>query len=114
MSAITTHVLDTSLGRTAPGVAVRLDVQMEGKGWTTLAERVTDRDGRVRDFVQVGTRLDAGVYRLTFRTGDYFASIRKETFFPEAVVVFEIKDASQHYHVPLLVSPFGYSTYRGS
>jgi 5-hydroxyisourate hydrolase len=114
MSGITTHVLDTSAGRPARGVTVRLEVQMAGRGWVTLAERATDADGRVRDLLAEGARVDAGTYRLTFGTGAYFAAQARETFFPEASIVFEVRDPSQHHHVPLLLSPFGYSTYRGS
>ena len=114
MSGITTHVLDTSVGRPAPGVPVRLDLHTDGKGWVTLAERVTDGDGRVTDLLAGGARLDAGRYRLTFATGVYFAERETPSFFPEASIVFEIRDPGQHYHVPLLLSPFGYSTYRGS
>jgi 5-hydroxyisourate hydrolase len=114
MSGITTHVLDTSAGRPAAGVAVRLEVRMGERGWVTLAERVTDADGRARDLLAEGARLDAGAYRLTFATGAYFAGQGQGTFFPEASVVFEVRDPAAHHHVPLLLSPFGYSTYRGS
>jgi 5-hydroxyisourate hydrolase len=113
MSGITTHVLDTSAGAPAAGVTVRLEVRM-GDRWVTLAERQTDADGRARDLMADGSRLDAGTYRITFATGAYFAARSVSAFFPEASVVFEVKDAAQHYHVPLLLSPFGYSTYRGS
>ena len=114
MSGITTHVLDTAAGRPAAGVTVRLEVKSDGRGWVILAERKTDADGRVRDLLADGARLDAGTYRLTFGTGAYFEAQRQATFFPEATVVFEIRDPAQHHHVPLLLSPFGYSTYRGS
>lgn len=114
MSGITTHVLDTAAGHPAAGVAVRLEVQSSGRGWVTLAERKTDADGRVRDLAAAGSKLDAGTYRLTFGTGAYFAGQGRETFFPEASVVFEVRDPAQHHHVPLLLNPFGYSTYRGS
>ena len=114
MSGITTHVLDTSAGRPALGVPVRLEVRSDAKGWVTLAERVTDGDGRVKDLLAAGSKLDAGTYRLTFGTGAYFAAQGQSTFFPEASVVFEVRDVGQHHHVPLLLSPFGYSTYRGS
>lgn len=113
MSGITTHVLDTAAGRPAAGVPVRLEVQSAGR-WVTLADRKTDADGRVRDLLAEGGKLDAGTYRLTFGTGAYFAALGQETFFPEATVVFEVRDAAQHHHVPLLLSPYGYSTYRGS
>jgi len=114
MSGITTHVLDTSAGGPAAGVAVKLEVRMAERGWVTLAERTTDADGRARDLVADGSRLDAGTYRLTFGTGAYFAAKGQSAFFPEASVMFEVRDPAQHHHVPLLLSPFGYSTYRGS
>ena len=114
MSGITTHVLDTSAGRPARGVPVRLEVQSGSRGWVTLAERATDADGRVRDLLSDGSKLDAGTYRLTFGTGAYFEAQGQTTFFPEASIVFQVREPSQHHHVPLLVSPYGYSTYRGS
>lgn len=112
MSAITTHVLDLSTGRPAAGVAVKLE-QRGASGWTTLAERRTDPDGRVRDFLAAGA-LAPAVYRLTFGTGEYFGARGVATFLPEAAITFEVLDAAQHHHVPLLLSPFGFSTYRGS
>lgn len=113
MSAITTHVLDLVSGMPASAVAVRLEIQRE-RGWTALGDRVTDGDGRVRDFIAPGARVDAGLYRLTFRTGEYFRAQGSAAFHPEVVVSFEITDAARHHHVPLLISPFGYTTYRGS
>lgn len=114
MSGITTHVLDTSAGRPARGVSVRLEVQSGSRGWVTLSERATDADGRVGDLLAAGSKLDAGTYRLTFGTGAYFKALGQTTFFPEATIVFEVREPSQHHHIPLLLSPFGYSTYRGS
>jgi 5-hydroxyisourate hydrolase len=114
VSGITTHVLDVALGQPARGVAVKLELHTEGKGWVTLADRKTNDDGRVPDLLAGGARLDAGRYRLTFAVGPYFAARGVDHFHPEAAITFEIKDAAQHYHVPLLVSPFSYSTYRGS
>jgi len=114
MSRITTHVLDTSRGRPAAGVAVTLEVQTEAGDWRTLGSGRTDADGRLRSLTGESAILSEGVYRLTFETGDYFAAQAEETFYPLAVVVFRVRDAAEHYHVPLLVSPFGYSTYRGS
>jgi 5-hydroxyisourate hydrolase len=114
MSAITTHVLDLKSGLPARGVAVRLEIQGVGRGWTALGERVTDDDGRVRDFIAPGARVDSGLYRLTFRTGDYFRAQGTAAFHPEVAVTFEIADPARHHHVPLLISPFGYTTYRGS
>src|ERR1700741_46542 len=101
MSGITTHVLDPAAGRPAAGVPVRLEVKPDGRGWVTLAERTTDADGRVRDLLAAGGKLDAGTYRLTFGTGTYFAARKQEAFFPEASVVFEVRDPAQHHHVPL-------------
>ena len=105
MSGITTHVLDTSRGRPGAGVAVIL--QRREEEWAPVARAVTDADGRAR----LVDKIEPGVYKITFDTGAYFGG---ETFFPEAAVVFEVRDAAQHYHVPLLVSPWSYSTYRGS
>jgi 5-hydroxyisourate hydrolase len=99
---LSTHVLDTSRGRPAAGVPVRLY-----RGDAELAAAVTDADGRVRDL----PADDAGVYRLVFATGDYLGP---DAFYPEAAVTFRISAPDEHHHVPLLLSPFGYSTYRGS
>ena len=114
MSGITTHVLDLQSGQPARAVAVRLEIQRGERGWTALGERATDDDGRVKDFLAPGARVDPGLYRLTFRTGEYFRAQGGAAFHPEVVVCFEITDASRHHHVPLLISPFGYTTYRGS
>lgn len=114
MSAITTHVLDLELGRPASGVHVRLELLVPDRGWVELSKRVTDADGRVKDLLDAGASLDAGRYRLTFGTGAYFRARDTQTFYAEVPVEFEIADPRQHFHVPLLLSPFGYSTYRGS
>ncbi|SDZ19578.1 5-hydroxyisourate hydrolase [Amycolatopsis xylanica] len=108
MSQVTTHVLDTAEGHPAQGVPVRLEAH-DLAGWSVLAEGVTDADGRVRDLGP--ERLDAGVYRLIFDTGSYLGP---EAFFPEITVSFRIADPGAHHHVPVLLSPFSYSTYRGS
>jgi 5-hydroxyisourate hydrolase len=105
VSSLSTHVLDTTVGRPAAGVQVKLELSV-GDSWQQVAEVTTDSDGRVGEF---GT-LAAGLYRLTFDTAGYFGS---DAFFPEAVVIFRL-GAEGHYHVPLLTSPFAYSTYRGS
>src|SRR5262245_9426946 len=114
MSAITTHVLDLTLGRPAAGVPVRLEVLQPETGWVSLTEKATDDDGRVKDLLDSGARLDAATYRLTFLSGSYFERLGMPSFHPEVTVVFRIEDTAGHYHVPLLLSPFGYSTYRGS
>jgi len=113
VSAITTHVLDTSTGRPAAGLAVVLDV-LGPDGWQRLGEGTTDRDGRVADILPDGRPLEAGVYRLTFDTGGYFSAQGITGFYPEVVVTFQVSDPAEHHHVPLLLGPFGYSTYRGS
>lgn len=110
MSAITTHVLDTSLGRPAAGVPVTLEY-LDGGG-DPVGRGQTDADGRLRDLLPPGHALEPGHYRLTFHTGVYFGE--RETFYPVVHIHFVVRDAAQHYHVPLLLSPFGYSTYRGS
>ena len=113
MSGITTHVLDTSRGKPASGVPVLLEIRKEGD-WREIGRALTDDDGRVRHLLPEGSSLIPGVYRLTFDLDRYFAAREIEGFYPEASIVFNIRDANQPYHVPLLLSPFGYSTYRGS
>jgi len=113
MSAITTHVLDTSRCRPAAGLPVTLEVEAAG-GWILLAKGTTNADGRISDLLSDETVIEAGVYRLIFDTSTYFTSNNVEAFYPEVTVVFRIENTGQHYHVPLLLSPFGYSTYRGS
>ncbi|MGX9899639.1 hydroxyisourate hydrolase [Arthrobacter sp. SA17] len=111
VSQITTHVLDTASGRPAAGVAVGLYAH-DGDTWHQLATGTTDADGRIKDLG--ASALPSGTYRLNFGTGSYYESLGMETFFPEVDLVFAVKDTGEHYHVPLLLSPFGYSTYRGS
>lgn len=113
MSGITTHVLDTSRGRPASGVPVLLEAREES-GWREIGRALTDGDGRVRQLLPMGSALTTGTYRLTFGIETYFRTQGIETFYPEASIVFHVRDANQHHHVPLLLSPFGYSTYRGS
>ena len=110
-SPITTHVLDTARGRPAAGIPVALHLHSDGN-WRELARGITNQDGRISDLLQE-SKLQAGKYRLTFDTGGYLA-VSGKPFFPEVEIVFEIHDPAQHYHVPLLLSPYGYSTYRGS
>jgi 5-hydroxyisourate hydrolase len=113
VSAITTHVLDVSIGRPAPGVAISLEYR-DGEQWSAIGSGVTDTDGRLRTLVPEGAQLRAGTYRLVFDTGSYFLSNGTQTFFPSVIVTFELGQGASHHHVPLLVSPFGYSTYLGS
>ncbi len=104
-STLSTHVLDAALGRPAAGVGVRLERDGE-----VLAEAVSDGDGRVRELGAV----DTGTHRITFATGEYFTSTGQAGFYPEVSVTFAVTDVSVHHHIPLLLSPFAYSTYRGS
>ena len=113
MGSISTHVLDVARGRPAARVPVILETA--GKdGGEVLASAVTDDNGRIAALLPGGHELSPGLYRLTFDTSAYFRAQQVEGFFPEVVILFEVRDAGQHYHVPLLLSPFGYSTYRGS
>ena len=112
MSPITTHVLDTARGCPAHGVPIRLESASDG-GWTTLSEGVTNADGRVADLLAPGS-LIRGRYRMVFETATYFELTDQVGFYPFVHVVFEIRSTETHYHVPLLLSPYGYSTYRGS
>ncbi len=114
MSPITTHVLDTSKGRPAVGVAVALERKSTGSDWEVLGKGKTDAEGRLTTLLPAGARLEEGTYRLSFDISAYFRAQNVESFYPEASVVFTVRDAAQHYHVPLLVSPYGYTTYRGS
>ena len=107
---ISTHVLDTSRGMPAAGVAVVLDVR-QGDEWRAVGRRVTDQDGRVKGFSDAA--LAAGTYRLTFETAAYHRGAGVTPFFPEVVVIFDAT-ATETYHVPLLLNPFGYSTYKGT
>lgn len=113
MSAITTHILDVSAGVPANGVAVTLERQTLEKGWEMIGEGVTDDDGRLRDLLSPDAVLKIGNYRLNFETGNYFFDRQIDSFYPQVTIAFTVFDSS-HYHVPLLLSPFGYSTYRGS
>jgi 5-hydroxyisourate hydrolase len=108
MSTLSTHVLDTALGRPAQGIRVTLS-----RGSTELGSAVTDADGRVKD-LQGKESLDEGDYRLTFHVGAYFGAAKRESFYSVITIDFRVGAGTQHYHVPLLLSPFGYSTYRGS
>jgi 5-hydroxyisourate hydrolase len=113
MSPITTHVLDTALGRPAQNLRLQLEMQESEWSWRVLAERVTNQDGRVTDLLPDGA-LARGRYRIVFETAAYHRAAGQPVFYPEVSIVFEIDAPSEHYHIPLLLSPFGYSTYRGS
>ena len=111
-SPLTTHVLDTARGCPAANLAVTL-FQQVGNGWQHRATGITDRDGRIGDLLEPDD-LTSGTYRLTFATADYFTAQNVTGFYPAVSIDFEVRDPKQHYHVPLLLSPYGYSTYRGS
>lgn len=113
-SPITTHVLDTSAGQPAQGVDVRLAFQDAAGTWTALGHGTTDDDGRATDLLDESTPFQAGRYRLTFGVGRYFQAANREAFYPEVSIVFTVTAPDEHYHVPLLLNPYGYSTYRGS
>ncbi len=112
-SPITTHVLDTSSGAPAAGVSVVLEHESAPGQWTADGRGTTDADGRLRTLLEPGS-LRPGAYRISFDAGAYFRARGVEAFWRTVVVEFVVGDVSRHYHVPLLVSPFGYSTYRGS
>jgi 5-hydroxyisourate hydrolase len=109
---MSTHVLDTSIGKPAAGVKLQAAVHWGGN-WKELGHGTTDADGRCKALVPEGPTPE-GLYRIVFETRGYFDARGVETFYPKVEIHFEIKDATAHYHVPLLVSPWGYSTYRGS
>ena len=111
MSTLSTHVLDAASGHPAGGMRVTLEHRGGDGRWHLLGDGVTDDDGRVRDLAPGG--LDAGTHRLAFATGDYFTATGQAGFYPEVTVTFTVTD-QRHYHVPLLLSPFAFSTYRGS
>jgi len=111
MSTISTHILDTASGRPAEGMHVQLE-RMENGGWTPMFEGTTNADGRVTDLAPNG--ISPGIHRMTFGTGDYHRAQGVAGFYPQVRVCFEIGATDEHYHVPLLISPFGFSTYRGS
>jgi 5-hydroxyisourate hydrolase len=112
MSPITTHVLDTNRGRPAAGVTVVLE-KYDAGAWQPIGLAATNDDGRAPNLLPAGS-LTAGRHRITFDTGAYFQKQSVEHFYPSVTIDFEVADPTQHYHVPLLLSPFGYSTYRGS
>jgi 5-hydroxyisourate hydrolase len=113
MSQITTHVLDTSKGRPAEGITITLQRQTGLDQWDTITTGRTNEDGRVPNFIPMDVIIEPGVYRMVFETGEYFVRHEISAFYPYVPVVFELFD-TEHYHIPLLLNPFGYSTYRGS
>jgi 5-hydroxyisourate hydrolase len=113
LSGISTHILDTSIGRPAAGVVTNLEKQEAGK-WQKISAHATDVDGRVKQLLPDGLPLIAGQYRLAFETGDYFAAQKISGLYPLIEITFLVRDPSMHYHIPLLLTANSYSTYRGS
>lgn len=109
---ITTHVLDTSAGKPGRNIAIELEYQEHGI-WHLVGGGVTDDDGRLRTLTPAGP-VKPGTYRIRFQIEPYFAARQQDAFFPVVEIQFVVADGAQHYHVPLLLSPFGFSTYRGS
>lgn len=114
MSRITTHILDVARGRPAPDVAVVLSRRDEGEGWEDVRSARTDEDGRAGDLLPDGEAPRPGVYRIRFEVGAYFRRTETDAFYPHVDVVFRVEDREEHYHVPILLGPYGYTTYRGS
>ena len=132
MSTLSTHALDTTLGRPAAGLPLMLEQQLDPQGWrqycqakmrgedapktawVKLASGTTNADGRCPDLLPPGTQLAPGIYRMDFDTETYHHSLGQQGFYPIVQIVFEIRETDQHYHVPLLLSGYGFSTYRGS
>jgi len=112
MSQVTTHILDTSIGKPASGVAIHFQKPTKN-GWENIASGITNQDGRISDLISNDEKLHPGVYSMLFDVDEYFTKNQVKSFYPSIRIEFEIFDNS-HYHIPLLLNPFGYSTYRGS
>ena len=112
MSQVTTHILDTTKGKPAWGVTIILSEKV-GNEWIEVSRGITNKDGRINNLLNENELLPFGIYKMNFDTKNYFATMEIETFYPTVDIIFEIK-TTDHYHIPLLLNPFGYSTYRGS
>lgn len=110
---LSSHILDITQGRPASGVSIRLSKLNGDKDWVIIDEKITDKNGRIKDFLKENETDHRGIYKLTYFTLPYFERLKQASFYPFIEVVFEIKDDS-HYHVPITLSPYGYSTYRGN
>ena len=111
---ISTHVLDLARGKPAPGVPVRLERQESSGIWRPLASAYTDHDGRCAELLPETEELSQGLYRLAFDSASYYAAQKIETLYPVIEISFRVRDGESHFHIPLLLSPNGYTTYRGS
>ena len=111
---LSSHILDISQGKPAPNVKIALSKQDKNQNWVLIDEKYTDNNGRIKDFLkEESNKNNNGVYKLTFYITPYFEKLKQKTFYPFIEVVFDIKD-NQHYHIPITLSPYGYSTYRGN
>ena len=111
---LSSHILDISQGKPASNVKIALSKQDENQNWVLIDEKYTDNNGRIKDFLkEESNKNNNGVYKLTFYITPYFEKLKQKTFYPFIEVVFEIKD-NQHYHIPITLSPYGYSTYKGN
>lgn len=110
---LSVHILDLQTGQPTAGVTVTLE-QKSDDGWRQLASGVTNAQGRIAEMYPADQAMQAGDYRIVFKTGEHYARLKQETFFPEIPVQFHVEKNGQHYHIPLLLSPFGFSTYRGN
>lgn len=110
---ISTHILDPALGRPAANVPLSLSLWQNDE-WLRISQEKTDADGRCRQLLPEGAALEAGLYRIRFETIDYFQAQRLTGLYPYVEIAFEVRDAQQHYHIPLLLTANGYTTYRGS
>ena len=114
MNRISTHVLDLARGKPAPGVPVRLDRREASGNWFAVTSARTDQDGRCAQLLPQETVLPPGIYRLTFDTATYFAGQKSDGLYPLVEITFQVRDGESQFHIPLLLSPNGYTTYRGS
>lgn len=112
MSQITTHILDTTKGKPAPGITIILS-KGENDEWTEVARGITNNDGRIPALLGPQTLLPLGIYKMRFETKDYYDNNNTSTFYPYVEIIFDV-NSHEHYHIPLLMNPFSYSTYRGS
>ena len=110
---LSVHVLNLQDGLPSSEVKVSLEEQKNGK-WVQLSQATTNEQGRIPALYPEGKKLEKGIYKVTFKTGDWFTAHKQKTFFPEVPVIFEVDGSVEHYHIPLLLSPYGYSTYRGN
>jgi len=110
---LSVHVLNLVSGVPSPGIEVTLE-RHQGDTWQPLAQGTTNEQGRIAELFPAGSPLTQGQYRVVFKTGDYYKRLQQDTFFPEIPVIFDVRQTGQHYHIPLLLSPYGFSTYRGS